>query len=94
MPRRKRRKNGVSSFNLRVRWLFVFLIILGLASVILVLYNPFIEEIDLHTLLQANLRASKIIDRNGEEIVTLSPSRVIWVPLEKIPLFLRRAVGK
>ena len=92
MPRRKRRKNGVSSFNLRVRWLFVFLIILGLASVILVLYNPFIEEIDLHTLLQANLRASKIIDRNGEEIVTLSPSRVIWVPLEKIPLFLRRAV--
>ena len=56
------------------------------------LYNPFISDVDLRQLLRPNLQASVLLDRNGEELLTLSPSRVVWTPLEKIPLFLRRAV--
>ena len=64
----------------------------GLLGTVLVLYNPFISEVDLRQLLRPNLQASVLLDRNGEELLTLSPSRVVWTPLEKIPLFLRRAV--
>ncbi|HBT18042.1 MAG TPA: penicillin-binding protein [Firmicutes bacterium] len=92
MPIRKRRKRRISPYHHLLRWLVVFLFILGLAGAIFVLNNPFIKELDVRSLLQANLRASTVIDRHGEELLTLSPSRVIWTPLEKIPFFLRRAV--
>ena len=64
----------------------------GLSAVVLVLYNPFISEVDLRQILRPDLRASVLLDRNGEEFLTLSPSRVVWTPLQKLPLFLRQAV--
>lgn len=75
-----------------LRWMVVLLLIVGLSGTLLVLYNPFISDVDLRQLLRPNLQASVLLDRNGEELLTLSPSRVVWTPLEKIPLFLRRAV--
>ena len=74
------------------RWLILLMLVGGLSAVVLVLYNPFISEVDLRQILRPNLRASVLLDRNGDELLTLSPSRVVWTPLEKIPLFLRRAV--
>ncbi len=74
------------------RWLIILMLVGGLSAVVLVLYNPFISEVDLRQILRPNLRASVLLDRNGDELLTLSPSRVVWMPLEKIPLFLRRAV--
>ena len=74
------------------RWLIILMLVGGLSAVVLVLYNPFISEVDLRQILRPNLRASVLLDRNGDELLTLSPSRVVWTPLEKIPLFLRRAV--
>jgi penicillin-binding protein 1A len=75
-----------------LRWLLIMLFIGGLAGAVLVLYNPFISEVDLHQIVRPNLQASVLFDRHGEELLTLSPSRVAWTPLEKIPLLLRRAV--
>lgn len=37
-------------------------------------------------------RASVLLDRNGEAVLALNPSRVIWVSLDRIPLLLRQAV--
>lgn len=85
----KRRR--IHSFHL-FRWLLVLFLIGGLSGAVLVLYNPFIKDVDLRQLLRPNLQASVLLDRDGEELLTLSPSRVVWTPLEKIPLFMRRAV--
>ena len=38
----------------------------GLAVTLFVLYNPFIPEFDLRARLQANLRASVLLDRRGK----------------------------
>lgn len=92
MSTEKRRKRRISTFHFFFRLLLVLLAIGVLAVTLFVLYNPFIQEFDLRERLQANLRASVLIDRNGEELLTLSPSRVSWTSLEKIPLFMRRAV--
>ncbi len=82
-----------ASFGLKIlRWLIILLLIGGLSGAVFVLYNPFISEVDLRQILRPNLQASVLLDRNGEELMTLSPSRVAWTPLEKIPLLLRRAV--
>ncbi len=89
MKKKKRRPSLPSFF---FRWFLVLFAIGVFAVTLFVLYNPLIKEFDLRERLQANLRASVLLDRRGEELLTLSPSRVSWTPLEKIPLFFRRAV--
>ncbi|HHU50322.1 MAG TPA: PBP1A family penicillin-binding protein [Firmicutes bacterium] len=74
------------------RWVVTFLIIIVLALTVLVLFNPFIADFDLEELLAESRRASVILDRNGETVLTLNPSRVIWVSLERIPFLLRQAI--
>jgi len=90
---RKTGKRRRASFGFTfLRWLLIFLLIGGLLGTVFVLYNPFISAVDLGQILRPNRQASVLLDRNGDELLTLSPSRVTWLSLEKIPLFLRRAV--
>ncbi|MGQ9778429.1 MAG: transglycosylase domain-containing protein [Bacillota bacterium] len=42
--------------------------------------------------LETAARASVVLDRNGVQVATLYAGNRLWVPLTKIPLFLRRAV--
>lgn len=88
----KRKKRSINRIFRKLRWLLVFLVITGLAATVFLLYNPFLEEIDLRQLLVENRRASVLFDRNGEPITTLSPSRVVWLSLEEIPYLLRKTV--
>ncbi len=88
----KREKRITKRIFRKLRWLLVFLVLTGLSAAVFLLYNPFLEEIDLRQLLAENRRASVLFDRNGEYITTLSPSRVVWLPLEEIPYLLRKTV--
>lgn len=72
--------------------MLVFLVMIGLFFTVFVLYNPFLSDFDLRALLNESRRASLILDRNGESVITLNPARISWVSLERIPLFLRQAV--
>ncbi|NLW10368.1 MAG: PBP1A family penicillin-binding protein [Firmicutes bacterium] len=76
----------------RFRWLLVLFFLAGLGLLVFLIYNPWVGETDIHLLLAENRRASVLYDRNGETITTLSPARVIWLPLEKIPFLFRKAV--
>lgn len=67
-------------------------LLIGLSFTALILYNPFISDFDLEELLVESRRASVLLDRNGEAVLALNPSRVIWVSLDRIPLLLRQAV--
>lgn len=74
----------------------VRLAIFGLAMVPIALAAVFIRSllapIDLSARLEAVKRASVILDRQGREVTTLYAAGRVWVPLSKIPPFLRRAV--
>ena len=76
----------------RLRWLLVLFFLAGLGLTVFLIYNPWVGKTDIHLLLAENRRASVLYDRNGETITTLSPARVIWLPLEKIPFLFRKAV--
>ena len=94
VPSRKirRRKQKNRRRYLFLRWVVTFFLLIGLSFTVLVLYNPFISDFDLEELLVESRRASVLLDRNGEAVLALNPSRVIWVSLDRIPLLLRQAV--
>ena len=75
-----------------VRWLIVFVCIASLLAVNFILYNPFLGRLDLRERLGASRRSSVLLDRNGRVVTALNPARIIWVPLEKIPVPLREMI--
>ncbi|MCL6615268.1 MAG: transglycosylase domain-containing protein, partial [Firmicutes bacterium] len=48
--------------------------------------------VEIEERLEAAPRASIVVDRNGLQVATLHAGNRIWVPLTRIPSFLRRAV--
>ena len=92
---RRRKKNNRQQqrplYSFFAGWL-LFSSLLSWLLTVLVLFNPFIADFDLEELLAESRRASVILDRNGETVLTLNPSRVIWVSLERIPFLLRQAI--
>lgn len=92
MSREKRIRRKKRGFFKFLRWVVVLTAVTALAFTVFILYNPLLARFDLSSLLERNRRASIILDRNGEEVITLNPTRIIWVELEKMPRFLRQAV--
>lgn len=95
--RRDERKRRFPRLRWRVlliwlRWLLILFFLAGLSLTVFLIYNPWVPETDIHLLLAENRRASVLYDRNGETVTTLSPTRVVWLSLEKIPFIFRKTV--
>ena len=73
------------------RLLVLGLLAVPLALAALFLYTLF-APVDLAARLEAVTRASVLLDRDGNQVASLYARNRVWVPLTKIPVFLRQAV--
>lgn len=78
--------------NRGLRWLIVFVFISGLLTVNFILFNPFLGRLDLRERLGSSRQSSVIFDRDGRVVTTLNPSRIIWVPINQIPVPFRETI--
>lgn len=90
--RRRRHRRSIPRIGRSLRWFIVLIITGGLIGINLILFNPLLGRLNLQERLEASRRASVIYDRNGGVVTTLSPTRILWKPLDEIPLPLREAV--
>ncbi|MGE5528482.1 MAG: transglycosylase domain-containing protein [Patescibacteria group bacterium] len=74
-----------------IRYLALGTLILPLTLAGVFIYTLF-TPVDLPARLEAIKTASVVLDKDGREVTTLYGTGRVWVPLTRIPLFLRRAV--
>ncbi len=93
MPRKSKKKGRVAPKkpSILLRLLVGLLLLVCLAFITAIFFNPFVWRLDLRAELNRSRLASTIYDRDGAEIVTLYSKTRLWAPLGQIPRSLTDA---